>query len=281
MRNLQLTLAYDGADFNGWQVQPDRPTVQGMLADAIARLTGERVLPQGSGRTDAGVHALAQVATCELETPIPADNLRTALNDTLPPAIRVVRVAEVAPGFHARHSARAKTYAYRIFRGDVCPPFLARYVWHYPYPLDEAAIFASAAMVEGTHDFTSFAAVDPARVQREAAEPVAAVRTIFSSRWVRARAETPLAAIQAESDLEQGLAGLLGLDGGDEEWVYVVRGDGFLHHMVRNLVGLFVLIGKGTVAPPQVAGILAARSRSANPAATAPAEGLFLVNVEY
>ncbi|HEU5451392.1 MAG TPA: tRNA pseudouridine(38-40) synthase TruA [Terriglobales bacterium] len=279
MRNLQFTLAYDGADFSGWQVQPDRPTVQGALADAIARVTGERVLPQGSGRTDAGVHALAQVATCELRTPIPMDNLRIALNDTLPAAIRVLWVTEAAPGFHARHSARAKTYAYRIFRGDVCPPFLARCVWHYPYPLDEDAIFSAAALVEGTHDFTSFAAVDPDRTQRDEGEPPSAVRTIFSSRWVRARAETPLAALLG--DAERDLAGLLGFASDDEEWVYVVRGDGFLHHMVRNLVGLFLLIGKGTVAPPQVAEILAARSRSANPAATAPAGGLFLVNVEY
>lgn len=280
MRNFKFTLAYDGADFSGWQVQPQRPTVQGILAAALERVTGEAVLPQGSGRTDAGVHALAQVASCALETPIPPANLRIALNDTLPAAIRVLDVEEVAPEFHARHSARAKTYAYRIFRGEICPPFLSRYVWHYPYPLDEGAIFAAAAAVEGRHDFTSFAAVDPDRSRRDDDGEAGALRTVFSSRWLRARSELPLADV-ADTSMEREVAGVLNLMPCDQELVYVVRGDGFLHHMVRNLVGLFLLIGKGTVTPAQVAEILAARSRAANPAATAPASGLFLVNVEY
>jgi tRNA pseudouridine38-40 synthase len=282
MRNFKITLAYDGADFNGWQVQPDRPTVQGFLADAIERVTGERVLPQGSGRTDAGVHALAQVASCALDTPIPTSNLRVALNDTLPAAIRVLQVEEAAPDFHARHSARAKTYAYRMFRGDVCPPFLARYVWHYPYPLNEEAMVAAAAQLESTHDFTSFAAVDPDRARRgEEDEEKSAVRTVFSSRWMRIPADQPLAAVFDSRTLEHDIAGLLDLSRDEEEFVYVVRGDGFLHHMVRNFVGLFLLVGKGTVAPAQIPGILAARSRAANPGATAPASGLFLVHVEY
>ena len=280
MRNFKFTLAYDGADFSGWQVQPQRPTVQGMLAAALERVTGRAVLPQGSGRTDAGVHALAQVASCAMETPIPATNLRIALNDTLPAAIRVVDVEEVAPEFHARHSARAKTYAYRIFRGEICPPFLSRYVWRYPYPLDERAMFAAAAAVEGRHDFTSFAAVDPDRSGRDLDREAGAVRTVLSSRWLRARSELPLADI-ADTSMEREVAGVLDLMPSDQELVYVVRGEGFLHHMVRNLVGLFVLIGKGTVAPAQIAEILAARSRAANPAATAPASGLFLVNVDY
>ena len=113
MRNLKLVLAYDGSELFGWQVQPDVETVQGILASAIGRLTGEKVLPQGSGRTDRGVHALAQVATFSTESPIPADNLGKALNDILPAAIRVLEVAEVPPEFHARKSARAKTYRYR------------------------------------------------------------------------------------------------------------------------------------------------------------------------
>src|SRR5215467_6336601 len=109
-RNLKLTLAYDGYDFAGWQVQPDRPTIQGALVSAIEHLTGEKKLPQGSGRTDAGVHALAQVATVSLDSPIPVANLRKALNDLLPPSIRILNVEEVADDFHARRSARAKTY---------------------------------------------------------------------------------------------------------------------------------------------------------------------------
>jgi tRNA pseudouridine38-40 synthase len=143
-RNLKLTLAYDGTDFSGWQVQPDLATIQGTLASVIRRLTGENVLPQGSGRTDAGVHALAQVASFATESSIPVENFQKALNDLLPAAIRVLDVSEVEGQFHARKSARAKTYRYRIFRGPVCLPFLARYVWHFPYPLDEDAMAQAA-----------------------------------------------------------------------------------------------------------------------------------------
>ena len=125
-RNLKITLSYDGSDFHGWQIQPGVPTVQGTLADCLKRLTGEDVLPQGSGRTDAGVHAMAQVASVQLESPIPEKNLVIALNDVLPPSVRVNSVQVMPNSFHARHSAKAKTYRYRIYRGDICPPFLAR-----------------------------------------------------------------------------------------------------------------------------------------------------------
>src|SRR5262249_20618351 len=148
---------YDGAEFSGWQVQPDTNTVQGTLASAIGRLTGEKVLPQGSGRTDAGVHALAQVVTFVTESSVPTENFQRALNDFLPASVRVLDVAEAPIEFHARHSARAKTYRYRIHRAAICPPFLARYVWHYPYPLDEPAMEPAADQVVGEHDFTSFA----------------------------------------------------------------------------------------------------------------------------
>src|SRR5579872_2452059 len=199
MRNFKVTLAYDGTEYSGWQVQPDAQTIQGTLASAIGRITQEKVLPQGSGRTDAGVHALAQVASFWTESSIPGDNLVVALNDVLPASIRVVRAEEVPAEFHARKSARGKTYHYRIDREAICPPFLARYVWHYPYPLNEQAMREAAPLVEGEHDFTSFAAVDPER-RRE--ERMSNVRTIFSSQWRR--------------------------DG--YELIYEVRGNGFLHH---------------------------------------------------
>jgi tRNA pseudouridine38-40 synthase len=249
-RNLKLTLAYDGTDFSGWQVQPDLETLQGTLASVIRRLTGENVLPQGSGRTDAGVHALAQVASFVTASPIPVENFQKALNDLLPAAIRVLEVSEVAGDFHARKSARAKTYRYRIFRGPVCLPFRARYVWHFPYPLDEDAMSRAARAVVGEHDFTSFAAVDPEKGEDEG--EVSNVRTIFSSAWER-----------------QG-----------DELIYSVRGSGFLHHMVRNLVGTFLLVGKGTLQVEDIRRILEAHDRSAA-GATAPASGLFLVSVEY
>src|SRR5581483_6358531 len=163
--------------------------------------------------------------------PIPAENLVKALNDVLPASIRVTHAQEVPPDFHARKSARAKTYRYRILRAAICSPFVARYVYHHPFPLKEDAMGAAAGLVTGEHDFTSFAAVDPDR------------------------------------------------DG--DEFTYTVRGSGFLHHMVRNFVGTFLLVGKGTLEPEAVSRILEARDRSANPGATAPASGLALVSVEY
>ena len=261
-RNLKITLAYDGAEFHGWQVQPGLPTVQGTLAECILRLTGEDVLPQGSGRTDAGVHALGQVASVQLENPMPERNLVVALNDILPESIRISSV-EVAPeSFHARHSAKAKTYRYRIYRGDICPPFLARYVCHDPYPMNEEALMRASAHIVGTHDFTSFAASDPDRSARlaEIADDNDAsrcgkatnVRTIHSSQWVRT----------------------------SDELIYTVRGDGFLHHMVRNLAGTFLLVGKGSLKIADVPAILEARNRSAA-GPTAAACGLYLVSVEY
>ncbi len=250
MRNLKLVLAYDGSEFSGWQVQPDAATIQGTLASAIGRVTGEKVLPQGSGRTDAGVHALAQVATFTTESPIPAQNLVKALNDVLPSSIRILEAAEVPLEFHARKSAHAKTYRYRIYRGAICPPFLARYVWHYPYPLDEEAMRQATGFVIGEHDFTSFAAVDSERGRED--ETICNVRRIFGSTWER----TP------------------------EELTYTVWGNGFLHHMVRNLVGTFLMVGKSTLKAEDITKILAARNRSAA-GATAPAGGLYLVRVEY
>jgi len=248
MRNLKLVLAYDGTEFFGWQIQPGVATVQGALASAIERVTGENVLPQGSGRTDAGVHALGQVATFTTQSPIPPGNLVVALNDVLPAAVRVLEAVEASAEFHARKSARAKTYRYRMYRRDICSPFVARYVWHYPYPLDEDKMQEVAGFIVGEHDFTSFAAVDPERGREESSN----VRQIFSSAWER-----------------QG-----------EEFVYTVRGNGFLHHMVRNLVGTFLLAGKGTLNASDLTRILESRSRSAA-GATAPASGLCLISVEY
>lgn len=249
-RNLKLTLAYDGHDFAGWQVQPDQVSVQGTLVFAFEHLTGEKTLPQGSGRTDAGVHALAQTVSVAIESPIPAQNLLRALNNVLPQSIRVLAVEEMPPDFHARHSALAKTYRYRIYRGAICSPFLARYVYHHPYPLDETSMTKAARLVEGEHDFTSFAAVDPEK-KKEGLE-IDNVRTIFHSEWQRQ----------------------------DEEFVYTVRGNGFLHHMVRNLVGTFLMVGKGSLQLEDLRRILELRDRSAA-AATAPASGLYLVSVEY
>lgn len=254
----KLVLAYDGTDFHGWQVQPDRVTIQGTLSDAIERITGERVLPQGSGRTDAGVHALGQVASFGLRAGIPAANFHRALNRALPAAIRVLEAAQVSPDFHARHKATGKRYEYRIFRGEICPPWLSRYAYALNWPLDVAAMREAGSAVVGEHDFASFAASDPDLAQRSESddgqgEGSSTVKTVFSSCWDF-----------ADPDL----------------LVYRVHGSGFLHHMVRNLVGTFLDVGRRRIAADAVPRILAARSRTAA-GATAPARGLFLVSVDY
>jgi tRNA pseudouridine38-40 synthase len=289
LRNLKLTLAYDGHDFAGWQVQPDRLSVQGTLVSAFEHLTGEKTLPQGSGRTDAGVHALAQVATVTTNSPIPVDNLIRALNDILPRSIRVLAAEEMPPEFHARRSAIAKTYRYHIYRGAICSPFQARYVYHHPYPLNESLMIQAAALVQGEHDFTSFAAVDPEKRK----EALAADQETLAANAGLARDDAGLEtnsavhqsneSVPKKSRLQPNNVRTIYLSqwqrNGDE-LIYTVRGNGFLHHMVRNLVGTFLMVGKGSLSVADVRRILELRDRSAA-AATAPASGLFLVNVEY
>lgn len=253
MQMWKLVLAYDGTDFHGWQVQPGLRTIQGELAAAIEHICGERTLPQGSGRTDAGVHALAQVASVTLQAPIPAPNLLRALNRALPPSIRVTEAASVPADFHARHSAVSKQYEYRIYRGEICPPALARYVYTLAWPLDIAAMQQAAPLVLGTHDFSSFAAVDPDRTARMATDAeIDNIRTLTHSAWH-----------------EQ-----------DNLLIYTVRGDGFLHHMVRNMVGTFLEVGRGRRSATSLPQLITARNRTVA-GATAPARGLFLHSVNY
>jgi tRNA pseudouridine38-40 synthase len=283
-QNWKLTLSYDGTGFSGWQVQPGQPTVQGELQAALGRVTGESPLPQGSGRTDAGVHALGQVASFVLQAAIPAENLCRALNRALPAAVRILEAKTVPATFHARHSTAAKTYEYRVFlekptRGDRstpshvwCPPFLARYVYAYQWPLDVGALAEAARSFVGTHNFLSFAATDPDVASRRSEtdaddpndnhsgehgiSPPTAIRTIFASAW-------------AEQEIDGGA--LL---------IYRVRGSGFLHHMVRNLVGTMLDVGRGYRSADEIPRMIAARSRAAA-GPTAPARGLFLHSVEY
>ncbi len=282
MPRWKATLSYDGTHLHGWQVQPGLPTVQGLLAAAIARVTGEDTLPQGSGRTDAGVHALGQVASFDLNSPIPRDNLERALNRILPSSIRVLSLAPAEPTFHARHSARSKTYEYRIFLrrqlldhtahtsnpapDRICSPMLAPFVWDCPSALDLTTLNRAAALILGTHDFTSFAAAGSEALRPDRASfrpatplldypqtPPTPCRTILQSSWQ-----------QAAKDL----------------LVYRVCGTGFLHHMVRNLVGTFALVGSRRLPPERILEILAARDRAAA-GPTAPARGLFLVEVNF
>jgi tRNA pseudouridine38-40 synthase len=247
MRRLRFEVAYDGTDFHGWQVQPGLPTIQGVLEEVIATLEGSPVQVVGSGRTDAGVHALAQVAAVSLSNPIPVDNLRRALNRLLPHSIRINSVSEADPGFHPRFDARRKTYQYRIYRDEVCPPFQRRFVYHHPYPLDESAMLACAPLLEGEHDFTAFAASDP-----DDSRQVSKIRTIFQSEFTRA----------------------------DNLLIYQVTGSGFLKHMVRNIVGVLLETGKGNLAGDDILARLQPGS-GIHPGPAVPASGLFLISVEY
>ncbi len=250
MRNIRLVLAYDGTDFHGWQRQPAAPTIQGCLEEAIQKLTGASVQVYGSGRTDAGVHALHQVANFQTVSSIPGPNLVKALNDLLPPTVRVKAADEVAPAFHARYDVRSKTYRYRILQTPLCSPFLWRFVCHHPYPLDRARMAEAAKFFQGEHDFTSFAGADG----QDDEDTKSMVRVIFRSRLLW-RPRTSMR-------------------------VYEVTGNGFLHHMVRNMAGTLIEVGRGKLAPRDVPRILAARDRTqAGP--TAPAQGLCLVKVEY
>jgi tRNA pseudouridine38-40 synthase len=246
-RLLRITVSYDGTDYHGWQVQPGLPTIQGTLERVLAEIEGAPVHVSGSGRTDAGVHAIAQVATFRLSNPIPAANLRKAMNRLLPRDIRVLETELAEQDFHPRYGATAKTYEYRILRAEICPPFERRYVHHHPYPLDEDRIIELAPLLEGTHDFTAFAAADERDLRGESK-----VRRIFSS------------ALERRGD----------------RLIYTVRGSGFLKHMVRNIVGVLLEAGKGNLTRDDLLARLEPGCKIP-PGPTAPARGLFLLSVEY
>ena len=248
MRRIKITVAYDGSDFHGWQAQPGLPTIQGALEKIVGDIEGQPVHVAGSGRTDAGVHALAQVAGFSLRNPIPEYNLRKAINRLLPPSVRVLSVEETHPDFHPRYDAVAKTYEYRIFRGEILPPFEWRYAHHFPYPLDERAFVDLAPLLEGEHDFAAFAASDDSD-----SEGKSKVRTIFSSKARRT----------------------------GERLIYEVRGSGFLKHMVRNIVGALLEAGKGNLRAEDMRALVDGKVGQRVPAATAPSKGLFLMGVEY
>jgi tRNA pseudouridine38-40 synthase len=322
MPHWKATLTYDGTPYNGWQVQPNLPTVQGTLTQAIRRITGETLLPQGSGRTDTGVHALGQVATFSLTVPIPADNLLHALNRALPSSIRVLSIEAVPSTFHARYSALRKTYEYRILPGNrICSPMLAPFVWACPHELDLHALQQAASHILGTHDFTSFAAADPDLTTRNKIASITdnvvpEPSTLDPSYFAQLNSDLATATDAEDSQIgESIIATNAGASAAiskkpislllpplsrklpayatntrtihhstwtqqEDLLIYRITGSGFLHHMVRNLVGTFVEAAIGRISPDAIPAILAARNRStAGP--TAPARGLFLAEVIY
>jgi tRNA pseudouridine38-40 synthase len=237
-------LSYDGTDFHGWQVQPEAPTVQGAVLAAARRFLDPQVRVTGASRTDAGVHALRQTASLTTTATMAPPSVQAALNAALPPSVRVLEVTEAAPGFDARRAARGKRYVYVLDNGAVAAPLLRRFAWHVSVPLDVAAMRAALGGVRGAHDFTAFCAA-PGRD----AEPVCRVRAVHVL-----RRRTSLAV--------------------------AISADRFLHHMVRNLVGSAVEVGRGARPPGWLSDVLAGRDRTrAGP--TAPPHGLVLVRVRY
>jgi tRNA pseudouridine38-40 synthase len=250
---LKITLAYDGTRFVGWQRQADGESIQGLLESALARLEGAPVTAHGAGRTDAGVHAVGQVASATVSFSHDPATVFRSLNAQLPADVRVLAVDEAAPGFHARFSARRKTYRYQIAQAPTASPFERAFAWHVPEPLDVPAMDTAAAALVGTHDFAAF---------HSTGSPAATtVRTIMRSEWRR----------QAT-----GFAGV----GQECLLVYEVSGDGFLRHMVRTVVGTLVEVGRGWRPSSSVGELLEGGTRAAA-GPTAPAHGLFLVQVEY
>jgi len=242
-----MCLSHDGPSYDGWQVQPGLATIQGALEQVLGEIEGATVHVNGSGRTDAGVHALGQVAAFNLTNPLPLPNLRKAMNRLLPRDIRVLSVEEAAADFHPRYHAKAKTYEYRILRTEVCPPFERLYVLHHPYSLDEAGMRKVAPILEGEHDFTAFAAADERDTLGHTKQ-----RRIYSSQ------------LERRGDV----------------LVYRVRGSGFLKHMVRNIIGVLLEVGKGNLDASDIEARLVPGC-GIPPGPSAAARGLFLINVEY
>jgi tRNA pseudouridine38-40 synthase len=256
-RTLKLTIAYDGTEFAGWQRQATARTVQATIEDALQPIEGARAVLIGAGRTDAGVHAAAQVASVRLTAALPIEALQRALNATLPPDLRILRIEEAAPDFNAQFAATRKTYRYVIWSGGVLPPLLRRMTWHVPHALDVSAMDEAARALAGTHDFTSF--------QASGSDVQTTTRTIVTS---TVRAIDP-SALDAVTHSAPGRA-----------LMFEVTGTGFLRHMVRNIAGTLVDVGRGRRAAGDMPALLASRDRT-RAAATAPAHGLTLWSVDY
>jgi tRNA pseudouridine38-40 synthase len=251
MRYFKLVIAYDGTDFHGWQIQSNKPTIQGEIVNVLRRITQENVQLHGAGRTDAGVHALGQVGSFRTQSSLSAGEFQRALNALLPNSIRIVAAEEVGPDFNARWSARGKIYRYRLYRGRVVPPMLWRYVLHYPFPLDVEAMRMAASRFVGPHDFASFAA---STGSEEDDKERSTVREIYASDLAR-------------SD-----------DG--EELVYTVRGRSFLRYMVRKMMGTLLEVGRGKLMPADIERLYALKDRSKS-GPTVPPQGLCMVSVEH
>jgi tRNA pseudouridine38-40 synthase len=262
-RTIGLTLAYEGTAFAGWQRQPDRRTVQEVVELALESIDERPVAVVGAGRTDAGVHALGQVASATVRTALSPDVLQRALNARLPDDVRAVSVCDMPAGFDARHDARAKTYHYALATGPPPSPFVRRLVWHVPRRLDVGAMQAAAGRLVGEHDFAAF--------QSAGSDVETSVRRLLRSAIVESPPRTTRGRLGAADDPACDESRLLH---------YRVTGTGFLRHMVRTIVGTLVEIGSGRRPPDDVIRILESRDRR-RAGATAPPHGLTLMRVHY
>ncbi len=251
MHYFKLTIAYDGTDFHGWQMQKNKSTVQGEIVSVLRRLTQEEVQLNGSGRTDAGVHALGQVANFRTQSGLSAGEFQRALNALLPMSIRIVGAEETGPAFNARWSAKGKVYRYRIYRGKVVPPALWRYVLHYPFPLDEEAMKEAAGRFVGEHDFSSFAASTGSEDDDKERNMV---RKIYAAELERT-------------------------EDGEELW-FTVHGHSFLRYMVRKMMGTLLEVGRGKLTAEDIEKLFSMKDRSKS-GPTAPPQGLWMVRVEH
>ena len=242
--NYRITIAYDGTDYQGWQMQANAPTIQGVITAALGRLEGRPVTVYGAGRTDSGVHAEGQVASFRLTRERSPEELRRAMNGNLPPNIRVLEAATVADNFHARSDARSKTYRYQIYTAEVMNPLLARYAWHYHYALDAERLAEDGRALLGTHDFTAFTVAS--------CETKTRVRTLTD---FRLEVNGPL-------------------------WSLYFTADGFLRYMVRTMVGSLLEANRGRLKAASIAKLIESRDRTLI-GACAPAKGLTLMKVEY
>jgi len=269
-QNIRIVLAFDGTSYAGWQVQPDRPTIQGIVREAIERTSGELVKLTGSGRTDAGTHARGLVANFLTSSRMPSSAWVPALNRLLPEDIRVLSARSVPQCFHARLSARSKVYRYQVYRGPVLPPHRARDHYHYPYSLDLSTLRRAARMFEGEHDFASFAAHSGERNDRRA--QVGGAGSPTASRRKSAKGDASPDTVRRILSCRAEIRG--------SNLIFQVEGNGFLHHMVRNMVGTLLEVGRGRISLGQFEELLRTRDRT-QAGFTAPAHGLTLVRVRY
>ncbi len=276
MRNIRLTLAYDGTSYVGWQVQPNGPSVQAAVERAAEQLTGETVRLLAAGRTDSGVHALGQVANFTTESTIPCEKIRLGLQNFLPDDVVVRDVAEADPGFHATYSAKRKRYRYVIHNSRVRNPFLDRYVYHFRGQLDSQAMHAAAQVLLGTHDFRCFESQFPNN-----ATSVRTVTEVTVGRHDGWSVWSPRVRVAgAESSKPQSRADI-GPINPEAEFIWLdIVADGFLYNMVRAIVGTLWKVGRGQWTTEDVRRILEHQDRS-EAGETAPAHGLYLVHVEY